>query len=173
MNLLSLLHRGRLALPVAFFLATADFTTKELAVRWLPPAHVPHEVLGKVLRFTLGYNRQAVMSLPAGPYARPLLIAISLVVMLVVLRLLWGAPPKATLQRLALGLVLGGAIGNLLSRVLSPRGVVDFIDVGLGARRLYTFNVADIGICCGAALLALALWHDRPRAPSGAPAPTG
>jgi signal peptidase II len=171
MNIASLLHRGRLALPVALVLATADFTTKQLAIQRLSPAHVPHEVFGTTLRFTLGYNREAVMGLPVNPRARALLVVAPVAVTLLLLRLLWGTPPRATIQRLALGLILGGAIGNLLSRVLSTRGVVDFIDVGLGARRFYTFNVADAGIWCGAALLAFALWRDRAGTSAVAPPP--
>ena len=62
----------------------------------------------------------------------------------------------------------GGAIGNLVDRALAARGVTDFIDVGLGRVRFWTFNVADIGVTCGAILLALLLWweeHHRNRTP--------
>jgi signal peptidase II len=156
-----LLSRLRLALPVAFILTTVDCTTKELAVEFLPPVHVPHPVLGDFLRFTLSYNAQAAMSLPLGPNARPLLVVASFVVLGLLLLLLWTSQPTAKVQRVALGLILGGAVGNLLSRLQSARGVVDFIDVGLRGQRFYIFNVADMGICCGAALLAMALWRGR------------
>ena len=53
----------------------------------------------------------------------------------------------------ALGLITGGAVGNLADRLRSPRGVVDFIDMGLGDYRFWTFNVADVGVTVGAALL--------------------
>ena len=46
---------------------------------------------------------------------------------------------------------------NLLDRLRSPRGVVDFIDIGIGDMRFYTFNVADMAVFCGAALLAYIL----------------
>ena len=42
---------------------------------------------------------------------------------------------------------------------MSPGGVVDFIDVGLGIHRSWTFNIADAGITCGALLLAVTLWR--------------
>jgi signal peptidase II len=156
-----LLSRLRLTLPVAIILATVDCTTKELAVEFLPPVHVPHPVLGDFLRFTLSYNTQAAMSLPLGSNARPLLVVASLAVLTLLLRFLWTSQPSAKVQRVALGLILGGAVGNLLSRLQSTRGVVDFIDVGLRGQRFYIFNVADMGICCGAALFAIALWSDR------------
>ena len=61
---------------------------------------------------------------------------------------------------LALALVCGGALGNLVDRVKSGRGVVDFIDVGIGAMRWPTFNVADMAVSCGAVLLAIVLWRE-------------
>ena len=63
----------------------------------------------------------------------------------------------------ALGLIIGGALGNLTDRLRSPRGVVDFIDMGLGDYRFWTFNVADVGVTAGAALLLyLLLRRSRP-----------
>ena len=54
----------------------------------------------------------------------------------------------------SLALVCGGAVGNLLDRIRSTSGVVDFIDVGLRESRWPTFNVADASISFGALLLA-------------------
>ena len=51
---------------------------------------------------------------------------------------------------------------------MSDRGVVDFIDVGVGATRFYVFNVADVGVSVGAVLLGYALWRHTP-APDGKP----
>ena len=63
------------------------------------------------------------------------------------------------MQAAALALVAGGAIGNVLDRFRTPggtyRGVVDFIDIGVGGWRFWTFNLADVGVTCGAILLAL------------------
>jgi len=63
----------------------------------------------------------------------------------------------------ALGLVCGGAVGNLIDRVTSARGVVDFIDVWIGPFHWPTFNVADMAVSCGAVLLALILWNEGRR----------
>ena len=57
-------------------------------------------------------------------------------------------------------LAWGGAAGNLIDRFRSPRGVVDFIDIGVGDVRFWTFNVADSAVTVGAILLALVLWHE-------------
>jgi signal peptidase II len=61
---------------------------------------------------------------------------------------------------LAIALVCAGALGNLVDRVRHDLGVVDFIDVGVGAARWPTFNVADIAVSCGAMLLAWVLWQE-------------
>lgn len=58
---------------------------------------------------------------------------------------------------MGLALVASGALGNLLDRVRSPRGVVDFIDVGVGSWRFWTFNLADAAIVAGGVLLVSAL----------------
>ena len=74
---------------------------------------------------------------------------------------------------LALGLVAGGAAGNLIDRIRSARGVVDFLDVGVGALRWPTFNVADIAVSCGAVALALSLWREDARRPAAESASAG
>ena len=65
---------------------------------------------------------------------------------------------------LALGLAWGGAAGNLIDRFHSPQGVVDFIDIGVGDVRFWTFNVADSAVTVGALMLAWVLWREDRRA---------
>jgi signal peptidase II len=78
------------------------------------------------------------------------------------------ATPATDRFRLAaLALVCGGAAGNLVDRIRSPQGVVDFLDVGIGAWRWPTFNVADSAITVGAIALAISLWLEG-RAPASA-----
>ncbi|MBQ3058720.1 MAG: signal peptidase II [Desulfovibrio sp.] len=59
-----------------------------------------------------------------------------------------------------LGLVLGGALGNLIDR-LRFRAVVDFLDFYWGSWHWPAFNVADMGICAGALLTCLAFWRQE------------
>jgi signal peptidase II len=75
----------------------------------------------------------------------------------------------------ALALVCGGAIGNLIDRVASHEGVIDFIDVGISEiTRWPTFNVADMAVSFGAFLLAWVLWEeDRDLAGEVAPVTAG
>lgn len=63
------------------------------------------------------------------------------------------------LQQFAFGLVIGGAIGNIIDRVRLGY-VVDFVDLRINDQwRWYVFNVADAAICIGVALLAVAFWR--------------
>ena len=82
---------------------------------------------------------------------------------LVILAQLYRATPARDIARtLAIALVSGGAIGNLIDRVRGPQGVVDFIDIGIGDWRFWTFNLADVAVFCGAVLLAhLLIRRDR------------
>jgi signal peptidase II len=157
MPLANLRNRLRVALPVALTLAAVDCSTKGLAIDMLAPADVPHHLFGSTIRLTLEFNRGAAMGLPLGESARQLLVVSSVLMIGWMMWLLWHAPAEARWRRLGLGLILGGAVGNLASRLGSARGVVDFIDIGFGMHRFYVFNVADIGITCGAVLLVLSL----------------
>lgn len=140
--------------PVFTFLYVADFITKQLAVMELSPAHVPHRVIGDFFRLTLAYNRDAAMGLSLGGYSR-VGFALTAAVVLVVLGVVYRkTPASAKAQAIALALIAAGALGNLTDRLRSSMGVVDFIDVGIGDARFYTFNIADSAITCGAVLLA-------------------
>ena len=137
-----------------------DAFTKLLAVDRLVPIHVPHPVLGEFVRLTLVYNRGAAFGLHLGPWSRGLFIVLTFVALGVLWSLYRTSAPSARARVLALTSVAAGALGNLVDRVRSPRGVVDFIDVGIGAWRYPTFNVADIAVSCGAIALAVVLWRE-------------
>jgi signal peptidase II len=141
--------------PLLFSVALTDWFTKRLAVEHLQPAHVPHEIVGDILRFTLAYNPGAAFSMSLGEYSRVGFSVLAMIVLGVLFKLYRETEAADRWQGAALGLVAGGAIGNLADRLTSPRGVVDFIDVGLDQIRFWTFNVADMGVTCGAVLLGI------------------
>jgi signal peptidase II len=116
---------------------------------------VPRQIVGDLIRFTLAYNKDAAMGLSLGGYSR-IGFTITAAAVLVVLGVLYRRTPShERASILALALITAGALGNLTDRLLSSRGVVDFIDVGIGTSRFYTFNVADAAVSCGAVLLAI------------------
>ncbi len=152
---------SRLFWSTALFIVVSDLLTKLLAERWLAPRYVPHRVIGDVVRMTLAYNPGAAFSMSLGVYSRVIFGAFAVIALFVLWRLfrMTGAGGRAgdATRILALGLAWGGAAGNLIDRFRSPLGVVDFIDIGYGAVRFWTFNVADSAVTVGAIVLAWSL----------------
>jgi signal peptidase II len=153
-------HKSALFWPLVLALVLADCTTKRLAVEHLAPEHVPHDVLGDWVRLTLAYNPGAAFSLHVGPHSRWVFTALTVGVLALLWQLYRQAAAHDLRRVVALGLVVGGAVGNLLDRLRSPLGVVDFIDIGVGSVRFWTFNVADVGVSVGAVILAMLLWRE-------------
>lgn len=139
-------------------IVAGDQYTKHLAVARLEP-HVPREVFGEAFRFTLTYNPGAAFGMHFGGASRYVFTALTLVILGFLVRLYRSLPPAERALRLAIAAVMGGALGNLVDRFRSPLGVVDFIDVGLGDARFWTFNVADSAVSVGAVLLVFLLWR--------------
>jgi len=146
--------------PILFVVTLVDVITKAVAERQLLPRGIPHEVLGNGLRFTLVYNPGAAFGLNLGPQSRWIFAGLTLVALAILGRLYRTTRVGHTARAVALALVCAGAIGNLFDRVRSFFGVVDFIDVGVGDARWPTFNVADMAVSVGAALLAWVLWQE-------------
>jgi len=122
-------------------------------------------VLGDWFQLRLVYNPGAAFGLQLGPYSRWIFFTIALVAVFVLHRMSRSSPPGDWFRQLALGLVAGGAAGNLVDRIRSGRGVVDFFDVGIGALRWPTFNVADIAVSCGAIALVISMWREDSQRP--------
>ena len=149
----------------------ADVLTKALAVAALVPRYVPRPVIGEWVQFRLVYNQGAAFGLSVGSWSRPVFIALTVIAVTILFRMFRATADGDLLRTTALAMVVGGAIGNLVDRLRSAQGVVDFLDVGVGAHRWPTFNVADMGVSVGAVVLAWVLWKED--APAGAPATVG
>ena len=140
---------------VAAAVVALDQLTKTWAVHRL--AHGPIHLVWK-LDLELTYNSGSAFSLAQG--WAPVLAVLAVVVVLLLLRVVPRA--SSTVLAVALGLVMGGALGNLADRaVRSNHGaVIDFIALHFWP----TFNVADASIVVGGILAAVLLWRgDRPR----------
>lgn len=146
--------------PLLAAVLALDVTTKSLAVTYLAPQYVPHEVLGESVRLTLAYNSGASFGIGVGAYSRIVFTALALLALVILGQLYRTASPGDRSRGVALALICAGAVGNMLDRVRSSRGVVDFIDLGIREARFYTFNVADVAITTGAVLLAWILWQE-------------
>ncbi|MGE0441620.1 MAG: signal peptidase II [Gemmatimonadales bacterium] len=157
--------------PLAIGWVLLDLVSKRWAEGNLI-AYVPVDVAGEWFRWRLAYNLGAAFSLHLGPYSRWIFMGIACVAVIGITWRSRAADWGDWLRQIAAGLVVGGAAGNLIDRIRSPQGVVDFIDLGLGLTRWPTFNVADIGVSCGAVALAVSFWlEDARRADPPTPAP--
>jgi len=150
----SVTARRGLLLLLALVAAAAygtDQLTKALAVARLEPG-APHAVVGHLLQLQLIRNAGAAFSMATG--VTWVLTLVALVVVVVVVRS--ARRLGSTGWAVTLGLLLGGALGNLTDRLLREPGfgrghVVDFIDYG----GLFIGNVADIAIVVAAVAVAV------------------
>lgn len=152
---------------LALAIVAADQATKALVLARFSPGEAV--VVTPYFNLVLVYNRGAAFSFlsDAPGWQTPLLVGFALVAMGVVGYLLWRSPERWILSA-ALGLILGGALGNVIDRLRFGQ-VVDFLDVHAGAWHWPAFNVADSAITVGAVLLILDGFrkHERrARAPS-------
>jgi signal peptidase II len=150
---------GRAFWGAATAVVVLDVVTKFFAERSLE-RHVPREIIGDVVRFTLAYNPGAAFSMSLGPWSRWIFGAFACVALVILWRLYRTSEPTERLKTLALGLAWGGAAGNLIDRIRSAQGVVDFIDIGIRNVRFWTFNVADSGVTVGAVVLGFILMRE-------------
>lgn len=145
--------------PLLLTVLVGDLVSKAIAEQYLLPPGMPRRILGDFFRLTLTHNDGGALGIPTGRVGFLILIVVS-VILVVGLGLFYRRlPPDSSAPAVGLGLLIGGASGNLWSRVMVERGVIDFIDIGLGSLRFWTFNVADTGITVGAAVLAWWFWR--------------
>jgi signal peptidase II len=137
-----------------------DQATKFLATRFLE-LYERVEVL-PVLDFTLLHNTGAAFSLLAGAsgWQRWFFIGLALTVSAVLMVWIWRTPRGEKLLPLSLSLILGGALGNVIDRIVHGY-VVDFIHAHWGAAYFPAFNIADSAITIGAGLLILDAFREH------------
>ena len=132
-----------------------DFVSKRFVLANEEALRAKIQILGELLRFSYVRNPGSAMGL--FPVGRTVLVSISILASLFLIYLYRTTDPALRLRRSAMAAILGGALGNLVDRIFYNGLVVDFIDVGIGTHRFYTFNVADMGVTVGGTLLFLCL----------------
>jgi signal peptidase II len=137
-----------------------DQATKFLASRFLE-VYERVEVL-PVLDFTLLHNTGAAFSLlaDAAGWQRGFFITLGIGVSLALTVWIWRQPRGERLLPIALSLIVGGAVGNVIDRIAHGY-VVDFIHAHWGAAYFPAFNIADSAITIGAALLLLDAFREH------------
>jgi len=147
-------HREGARWPIFLGLATAVIVVDQLTKAWLTSALGPaerREVIGDLVRITYSQNTGALFGLFKDQALLFAIVSVGVVGLIV-----WyhGTSGRNTLLSIALGLLLGGALGNMADRFRLGY-VVDWVDIGLGNLRFYTFNVADSAITCAILVLIL------------------
>ncbi|HLO36105.1 MAG TPA: signal peptidase II, partial [Candidatus Deferrimicrobium sp.] len=147
-------RRWPLFAGLAVAIVVADQATKAVVTSSLDPGESV-DIVGDLVRIVFGQNTGALFGLFKDNAV--MFGVVSLVVIGLIVAYHGRSAPSLYLS-LTLGFLLGGAIGNMIDR-LRLGYVVDFVDVGLGATRFYTFNVADSAISLSIVLLLVAaLW---------------
>ncbi|MFZ2057496.1 MAG: signal peptidase II [Acidimicrobiales bacterium] len=143
-------RRIRVMLVVALVVIAADQVTKSLAVARLSSG--PVHLIGP-FALVLSYNTGIAFSIGAG-----LTLPIVVIVVVVVAMVAWTgrAVPNAA-AAVGVGMILGGAVGNLADRIFRGHhgAVIDFLYSGYWP----TFNLADSSIVCGSVVLVIVLWR--------------
>lgn len=148
---------------VALIIAVLDQVTKALVATYLEPfeSFAPIEALAPYFNIVHVTNTGAAFGILQG--GNTLFSIVALVVVGIILYFYRQLTSESWLVRLALGMQLGGAVGNLIDRVRLGY-VVDFLDFRLpGVLNFPVFNVADSGVVLGVGLLLLLLWFDDRR----------
>ncbi|MER5173131.1 MULTISPECIES: signal peptidase II [Thioclava] len=158
----------RLAALWAFVILVLDQASKYIVVHLMQlDQRLAIDVLPPFLNFRMAWNRGVNFGLFSGDtdYTRLILIALALVIAAWVG--IWIArKPQRPLVQVSAGLLIGGALGNVIDRI-AYGAVADFINTSLpGWQNPFSFNVADIAIFVGAVGLALFTGND-PRGKKG------
>jgi signal peptidase II len=159
--------RARPWWPIFLGLAALIIVLDQLTKAWLTSFLAPGQsvgVIGDLVRLVHSQNNGGLFGLFRGQAVVFGLVSILVIALIVLYH--WRADGGSYLS-ITLGLLLGGAIGNLIDRIRLGY-VVDFVDAGLGDVRWYTFNVADAAISFSLLLLlAASIWPHVTRRPPG------
>jgi len=157
-------------LVAAALIIVIDQWTKALVAASIPIGGVGWSWGGDFFELTHMRNTGVAFSmgngLPEG-VRHIVFIALPVIILAAIAAYTWVDKSLTSLQRWALGLILGGGLGNIVDRIFRPDGVVDFLSFkfyGLfGLDRFATFNVADSAVSIGGALFVLSLLLGRKR----------
>tara|TARA_B100001750_G_scaffold220365_1_gene208036 strand:+ start:516 stop:1082 length:567 start_codon:yes stop_codon:yes gene_type:complete len=154
-----------LGLSIAVAVFASDLISKWLIVNVvMDPARVID--VFPFFNLVLGYNRGVTFGLlsSGNPIAPYLLSGFALLVVGVLARWLWRSTVR--LESAAIGSIIGGALGNVADR-LADGAVTDFLDFYVGGYHWPAFNLADVGIVLGVALLLVTWWSGETQRDDG------
>jgi len=147
-----MLTRG---LVTAVFVAALDQLSKAAILAYFARRALgEHEVVTSFFNLTLTYNRGISFGLFNGGAGLNALVFSLAAAAIVALLVLWLNRVESPFLAVAIGLIVGGAAGNVIDRIRLG-AVVDFLDFHAGSLHWPAFNVADSAICIGVAAILL------------------
>ena len=114
------------------------------------------DIIGTFLKFTFVENKGLAFSIKVSNLA--IFTGLSMVASLIVLYYIYKYKQEGAIVYMPLALIFGGAIGNMIGRVLYGK-VVDFIDVGIASYRWPVFNIADSSVFVGLVWFLIVSWY--------------
>ena len=135
---------------VAALVALGDLLTKQVAVWWVGALH-PN--VASTVQFGVVHNDKGAFGLTAGAYTFEVSLALTLAAIALIISVARDLAKVDVRAPAALGLIAGGAIGNLVSMLVTPAGVVDFIAIQQRDGAGIVLNVADLAAYAGVAML--------------------
>lgn len=144
-------------LLISVAVVVVDQITK-LLVKYFFRYGRPHEVLGDVVRLTYIENPGMAFGINFG--GQLFFTVFASIATVIIFIYIVRARRERLPSRLALSLILGGAVGNLIDRYLYGR-VVDFIDIGVGGTRWPVFNMADSAVTVGMVILIFVVFLEK------------
>jgi signal peptidase II len=144
----------------------------QLVKQWVLASFEPNRIYpvqDDWIRIDLIHNAGGLFGMVQGSAPILATITVAVVAIIVVMEARWGW--QSWPMTLALGLLLGGAIGNFVDRIRFGY-VIDFVDIGAGGWRWYIFNVADTAVT-GFFVLLIGMWLLAPHTiPTGGNTPS-
>ena len=144
--------RRNLWLSAVFIFAVVSDQFSKFAVDSTFNLYDSRSVLGDYLRLTYIRNSGAAFGISFGSSKVMFTVTVLVVILLVYLYLKGTLRPEHIIGKIAVIMVLGGAIGNLIDRIRMGE-VIDFIDMGIGNHRWPIYNFADIYVTIGMFIL--------------------
>jgi signal peptidase II len=160
----------RWGLLAALVAAVVDQVTKAWALAALWPPYSEGIALLPVLNLRLGFNTGVTFGMFRDSAAEAVWLLVAIKLAIVGLLGWWLWRTRLRTEAVGLGLVIGGALGNVVDRVRQG-AVTDFVDAHYGGWHWPTFNLADVAIVCGVGLLLLASLRTPAAPPSRIPKP--
>jgi signal peptidase II len=153
-----------LVLVVLISCVGCDQATKSIAVSYLSGMET-FSYLGDTLRLQLCYNRGAFLSMGHSlpNFLRHSILTVgTCFILLGAFIFVFSSKSSTFYVTLSISFFIAGGVGNLIDRILHDGTVVDFLNVGIGPIRTGIFNIADLSIMGGAALLLFTtLWKQK------------